>query len=169
MLMNHAEFKRGWHGGLPETVCGHGSKISQTEVQREWLPRMVEKYDIHDIVDIGAGDLRWIKLIDWPHPIEYQAYDLVPRDKSVIKFDLIHEVPPKADLIICAWLLNHLPEDHARVALNNIMTSGAKYLIYTWWPAIAGFLDLGSLESTVIRTAYREGHKISYEMRIVKC
>ena len=114
------------------------------------------------------GDLNWIKLIDWPHPITYQAYDLVPRDESVIQFDLIHEVPPKADLIICAWLLNHLPHHHARAALDNLMASDAKYLIYTWWPAMADFLDIGSDDSTVLRTNWGDSGKVSYEMRLVK-
>ena len=167
--MNKQEFQRGWTGGLPETPCGHGSKISQTKVQRQWIPRMVEKYAIRTIADIGAGDLRWIEKVKWPHPVYYHPFDLVPRRKEVTEFDLIHEIPPESDLVMCLWLLNHLPEESAKAALQNLLFSGCKYLIYTWWDEMPGFLDLGAMESTLIRTNYRGPHKISYELRLIEC
>ncbi|MDB4312000.1 hypothetical protein N9937_01080 [bacterium] len=167
--MNLHEFKRGWTGGGMETLCGHGSKVSQTKIQREWIPAMVEKHNIRTIADIGAGDLNWMNHVVWPYPVEYQAFDLVPRHKSVKAFDLIHEIPPKADLIMCLWLLNHLPEENARAAIKNLWASGCKYLMYTWWNDLADYQDLGSLESTVMRSAYKGKRKIDYELRLLKC
>jgi len=161
-----AKYQKGWTGGLPETRCGYGSKIDQTEAQRGWIPRMVEKYEIHSIADVGAGDLNWIKLVEWPHPVDYRAYDLVPLADNVTKFDLIHEVPPQSDLIMCLWLLNHLPEHHARVALDNLRASGAKWLMYTWWSAMADFLDLGFIDSAVMRT---NSKNMRFEIRLVEC
>ena len=161
------KYKKGWKGGLPETPCGHGSKINQTEIQREWIPRMVGKYGIHTIADIGAGDLRWVELVEWPHPVQYTPFDLVPRRKDVQSFDLIMEIPRQSDLIMCLWVLNHLPYDHAKLALANLRASGSQYLMYTWWPAMADFLDLGADESTTIRTAYKKT-KINYEIRLIK-
>jgi len=157
------KYQKGWHGGLPETPCGFGSRISETRVQRVWIPEMVAKYDIHTIADIGAGDLNWLPLIDWPHPVTYSAYDLVPRRPGVKKFDIIHQIPKPVDCIMCLWVLNHLPEDHARQALDNLKASGSKYLIYTWWPAMFSFLDLGHVESAVIRS------RIKAEIRMVEC
>jgi hypothetical protein len=156
------KYWQGWAGGLPETPCGFGSKLSQTEIQRTWMPAMVEKYQISTISDIGAGDLNWIGLIEWPHPVRYSALDLVPRAKSVTPFDIIYEIPPKSDLLVCLWLLNHLPEHHAKAALKNLLASGSKYLMYTWWPAMADFLDLDADDSVIIRS------QIEAELRIIK-
>ncbi len=124
------KYKDGWHGGLPETPCGHGSKISQTKKQRVWIPEILAKYEIKSIADIGAGDLNWIKEVDLTG-IDYQPFDLVPRAPGVKCFDLIQEIPPKVDLIMCLWVLNHFPIDHCRQAIKNLKASGAKYLMMT--------------------------------------
>ena len=163
------DFERGWKGGRPETECGNGSRISETKIQREWLPAMAGKYGIHSIVDIGAGDLNWIELVVWPHPVHYAPYDLVPRADGVKAFDLIHEVPPASDMVMCLWLLNHLPEDHAREAMKNLLAADCKYIVYTWWAGMYDFLDLGVLESAVIRTKSKPAGKMDYEIRLIKC
>ena len=82
------------------------------------------------IADIGAGDLNWIKHIDLGD-IDYQAFDLVPRHPEVRSFDLLKKVPPKVDLIICFWVLNHMPKAHCKKAIENLKKSGAKYLMMT--------------------------------------
>ena len=166
IITDVAKYEKGWSGGGKETPCGYGSRVDQTGVQRKWLPEVVAKYAIHSIADIGAGDLNWMRLVKWPHPVDYQPYDLVPRANGVTEFDLIHEIPPKVDCILCLWLLNHLPEHHAQAALNNLRASGAKYLIYTWWPAMADFLDLGFIESTILRV---NGKGTRFEIRLVEC
>lgn len=166
IITDVAKYQKGWTGGGEETPCGFGSRVDQTKVQREWIPAMVAKYDIRTIVDIGAGDLNWMRLVTWPHPVTYTPFDLVPRDPSVIQFDLVHEVPPKSDLVMCLWLLNHLPEQHARAALENLRASGSKYLIYTWWAAMADFLDLGFMESAVMRV---NSKRMQFEIRLVEC
>ena len=164
------KYRKGWHGGRPETECGYGSMLSQTEIQRRWIPEMVEKYGIRSINDIGAGDLNWILHVEWPWPINYKGFDLVPRHELVKQFDLIHEVPPPADLSMCLWLLNHLPVDHARLAQDNLMASGSKYVMVTWWDEMDDYLDLPAIEETVIRTrSNREGRVIDYWLRLVEC
>lgn len=124
------KYRKGWTGGLPETQCGHGSLVSVTEKQRQWLPEMFAKYKIKSIADIGAGDLNWIKHMDLGE-IEYTPYDLVPRHPSVTQFDLLQEVPPKVDLIMCLWVLNHLDYDDCARAIDNLLASKSKYLIMT--------------------------------------
>ena len=145
-----ADFQQGWASGLPETACGRGSKLERTVAQRAALARWVEQYEIHSIVDIGAGDLNWIQAVKWPWPMEYTGLDLVPRHPAVSAFDLIYQVPPPADCGMCLWLLNHLPEHHARQALFNLQRAEYRFLIYTWWPAMADFLDIGYDESVAI-------------------
>lgn len=124
------KYQKGWTGGLPETPCGSGSMLKNTAAQRKWIPEVIKKYGIKSIADIGAGDLNWIKQTDLGD-VEYTAYDLVPRDPSVKPFDLIKEVPPKVDLIMCLWVLNHFPYKHCQQAIENLKASGAKYLMMT--------------------------------------
>ena len=130
IIRNKKQFKKGWKNGMPETPCGLGSTLSETEKQRKWIPEILKKYDIHSIADIGAGDLNWIAHTDL-NGCEYTAYAPVPRKKEVIKFDITKEVPPKVDLIICLWVLNHLPKKESQKAIQNIKNSGAKYLMMT--------------------------------------
>lgn len=124
------KYVKGWSGGLPETPCGHGSKFSTTEAQRKWIPEIIEKYDIQTIADIGAGDLNWIKRTNL-NGAEYTPYDLVPRQPEVKRFDLLQQIPPKVDLIMCLWVLNHFPFEHCQQAIKNLKASGAKYLMMT--------------------------------------
>jgi hypothetical protein len=125
-----AKFKQGWRGGLPETPCGYGSTAAATKAQRHWIPRLIDKYGIKSIVDVGAGDLNWIRGTDL-RGASYQALDLVPRKSEVKQFDLIKEIPPAADLLMCLWVLNHLDIDSCRLALGNLKASGSKYLLMT--------------------------------------
>jgi len=125
------KFRKGWKGGLPETPCGSGSMLKNTEAQREWIPQIITRYQIADIVDIGAGDLNWMNRMPMPAGVQYTAYDLVPRHSSVQKFDLVREVPPQADMIMCLWVLNHLPYDDCQLAIENIKASGSHYLMMT--------------------------------------
>lgn len=129
IVTDRAKFVRGWRGGGKETPCGSGSKLCNTVEQREWLPQMASKYGIRTVADIGAGDLNWVRHVEWD--VEYTAYDLVPRHADVAEFDLVAEVPPKVDAILCLWVLNHLPADQCRAALENIRASGSGYLIMT--------------------------------------
>jgi len=124
---------------------------------------MVAKYGIHSISDIGAGDLNWIGLVKWPHPIQYTPFDLVPRQASVQRFDLINEIPSQTDLILCLWVLNHLPNECSQKALTNLLASGSKYLIYSYWPAMAEFLNLQPIESVILNPEKQS------ELRLVKC
>lgn len=124
------KYREGWHGGLPETPCGFGSRLDQTVEQRAKIAEWLERYDIKSIADIGAGDLNWIRHMDLSG-IDYRPFDLVVRDASVTRFDLLQEVPPAVDCIMCMWVLNHFDFDQCRTALKNIRESGAKYLIMT--------------------------------------
>lgn len=156
--MNYNEFKQGWRGGLPETPCGSGSKLSNTVAQREWIPEMVEKYKIKSIADIGAGDLGWVSTIDIG--CVYNAYDLVPRADEVKLFDLRHDKLPKADCLMVLWVLNHFTADEAHAAAAKIMSSKSRYLITTYREDYYGSFDATVLESIKICNGA--------EMRLIK-
>ena len=134
IITDTEKYKKGWKGGLPETPCGFGSRIDQTVEQRQWIPKMIRKYKIKTIADIGAGDLNWIKEIKMQKSWDYKAYDLVPRHPDVIQFDLLKEIPPKVDLLLCMWVLNHFEYDQCLIGLENLKASGSKYLMMTHRP-----------------------------------
>ena len=147
------KYRRGWTGGLPETECGYGSKVEVTGVQREWLGHVFDKYEIRSIADIGAGDLNWIRHMNLDG-IDYKAYDLVPRHPSVTEFNLIQQVPPQVDCILCLWVLNHMPYEACELALNNLLASGAKDLIITdrpkWHPEQPPAILMEAIESMTL-------------------
>jgi len=131
VISNVEKYKKGWTGGLPATPCGHGSKLNVTRLQREWIPRLVEEYNIKSISDIGAGDLNWISKVKFEIDVSYKAYDLVPRHVSVNSFNLLTSIPPKSDLLMCLWVLNHFPEQEHKIGFTNLINSKSKYLLIT--------------------------------------
>ena len=157
------KYRKGWHGGLPETPCGYGSRLDQTVLQREVLARWVREYNVSTLVDVGAGDLNWIRHVEWPNPVAYIPLDLVPRHPDVREFDLIHEVPPKCDMVLCLWLINHLPEHHAKAAWQNLLDTDCRYIVYTYWPAMWPWSDVPCVESVSIRP------RIQAELRLIQC
>jgi len=125
------KIKRGWHGGLPETPCGHGSTMQATRAQRDWIPKIIRNYRIKSIVDVGAGDLNWFPKMKLPKSVRVLHCDLYPRRPEVVEFDLLKEPPPPSDLILCLWVLNHFDLESCRRAIENLKASGSKYLMMT--------------------------------------
>jgi hypothetical protein len=125
------KYKKGWIGGLPETPCGHGSTLNATKSQREWIPKIIRKHKIKTISDIGAGDLNWFRLMNIPNSISINHYDVYPRHADVTKFDLLKEIPFESDMIMCLWVLNHFDFQSCKKAIDNIKSSGSKFLMMT--------------------------------------
>lgn len=112
--------------------CGTGSIFKNTETIRMYLPTVIKKYNICSISDAGAGDLSWIHSVQWPCDVVYTAYDIYPRHENVIKFDIVSEVLPTADLILCRYVLNHLPPGVFPEAIKRFEESGSKYILLTF-------------------------------------
>lgn len=125
------KFKNGWSSGLPETVCGVGSTMKATKQQREWITNMLETYNITTVSDIGAGDLNWIRSVLFHDDVQYSAFDIVPRHKSVSLFDIRVSVPPSSDLLMCLWVLNHMDTSDQDKALHNLSYSMSSMLMIT--------------------------------------
>ena len=121
-----------WESGLPETPCGKGSMLENTEEIRAWLPDVIDRYDIFSIADIGCGDQNWIHHC-LPDGIEYNGYDTKPRRQDVVQFDASREVLPwKYDLVLCIYVLNHMRPDMAERAIRLIKESGSKYVLMSY-------------------------------------
>lgn len=137
MLSDEAMRERmqnGWRGGLQDgTACGLSSTLENTKAIREWLPGLVEKYAIATACDAGAGDLHWIKYVQWQ--VEYRAFDLISRHKSIRQLDITTQPLPQCDLILCRAVLNHLDTDRIVMALEWFRQSG-QYLLATQFNAV---------------------------------
>ncbi len=119
----------GWRGGKRDgTICGCASTIGNTRKIAAWLPDVCNRYDILSLNDAGAGDMHWIKHIQWD--IDYKPFDLIPRLHSIKKLDITKKKLPKCDAILCRMVLNHLGNDRTALAIN-LFRKSAKYLIAT--------------------------------------
>jgi hypothetical protein len=102
-----------WNSGHPETPCGKGSLLSETKLIREILPKIISRYEVSTIADVGCGDQNWIKHTELKDA-EYFGFDveIIPGNKyrSVPEpFDLLTDILPRPfDLIMCIYVLNHL-------------------------------------------------------------
>lgn len=117
-----------WTGGHP---CGYGSLFHNTVIIRNLLAKVVKEYNIHSISDAGAGDLSWIEHVKWPHQIEYTAYDIYPRHKDVVHFDITSQILPTKDLILCRYVLNHLVPKMRQAAIEKFNKSNSGYILTT--------------------------------------
>ncbi len=129
----HERMRKGWRGGLGDgTVCGRGSTMRCSQNAIEWLPEVCEDYKIRTVNDAGAGDLHWIKRVQWN--VQYRAFDLIPRHPSVRELDITTEDMPPADAILCRFVLNHLidDDDYERITMAlRRFANAATYLIAT--------------------------------------
>ena len=156
------KYKKGWHGGLPETPCGYGSRFHQTKIQRKWIPEMVAKYDISSIADIGAGDLNWSARTAFG--CEYTPYDLIPRAQGVTEFNLLTDELPDADCLMVLWVINHFPPKEQAIAMGKLLRSTSRYLIMTFDKRMEKETDLTYLDKAVLR----HDRGIDFEIRLIQ-
>jgi len=123
-----------WHSGMPETPCGKGARIAETELIRQELPKLVHSYKIQSIADVGCGDQNWMNEIKWLDTVAVQGFDAHPRERMIIEFDCTREIVPAVfDMIQCIYVLNHLYAPGAvEAAINNFKRSGIPWLFATY-------------------------------------
>jgi hypothetical protein len=125
-----------------ESVSGPGSSTQETRELRERLPHLFEDLKVRTLLDAPCGDFNWLRRINFSD-LEYIGIDIDgeliaenrfryegPR-RTFRRLDLMHDVLPKADAILCRDLLTHFSYDQILAALRNFAESGATYLITT--------------------------------------
>lgn len=128
---------KGWAGGLKDgTPCGGGSTRASARNVVQELPKLCEKYSITSIADAGAGDLHWIRDIEWN--VYYRAYDLVPRDEEVDRWDITKDPLPLCDAILCRHVLIHFDPPRIERTLE-LFRQSAKYLFASQYDNHRGF------------------------------
>jgi hypothetical protein len=133
----------------PESRSGPGSTLLATKALREQLPDLIQRFGIRSLVDVPCGDFNWMKEVKIQSLVErYRGLDIVPdlirdntkrfgsRQVSFQVLDMVKEVPPAADLILCRHLLIHLTLKEGCSVIRNMKRSGSTYLLVTNQPQI---------------------------------
>jgi 2-polyprenyl-3-methyl-5-hydroxy-6-metoxy-1,4-benzoquinol methylase len=125
------------HGAL----SGAGSGLAATVDVRAGLPALLAQLAVRSLVDVGCGDFTWMQHVALE--VRYTGIDVV---QSVIDcnkrlygsaqrefrcIDAVAEPIPTADAVLCREVLFHLSFADARKLLENVKTSGARFLIAT--------------------------------------
>ena len=124
-----------------ESLSGPGSDLTQTEAIRRLLPPLLDELNCRSMLDVPCGDFHWMKLVK-TH-VDYVGADvvdeLVERNRrayaidrrTFVQRDLLRDVLPKADLVLCRDCLVHFSNRDVMHALANIRRSGGTYLLTT--------------------------------------
>jgi len=137
------EIYRKNHWKSAESISGTGSEISQTQTLIDELDRLLLQWKIASMLDIPCGDFKWMQKVDLSE-IDYLGADIVEdliaennssyAGKTNIRFqvlNLISDPLPKKDLLFVRDCLVHLSYNDIYHALQNIKSSGCKYLLAT--------------------------------------
>lgn len=136
-----------WHftSGLPETRCGAGSTILNTQSIRARLPELFLEYGVKSIIDLPCGDFNWMAQTDLSG-IDYTGYDndsqniiiargrdskrgFEPRSKKLVMIDVLCGTIGTADLVICRDFLQHLPFAEAEPFMDKLRSVAPLALI----------------------------------------
>jgi 2-polyprenyl-3-methyl-5-hydroxy-6-metoxy-1,4-benzoquinol methylase len=124
-----------WHGG-----SGAGSKLENIKEYVDILQKYIDKPEVKTVLDLGCGDWQFSKFLDLSS-VSYLGVDVVESviesnstsySASNIKFisrDITTYEVPKADLIICKDVLQHLCNKDVVTILVKIITSSKFSLI----------------------------------------
>ena len=119
---------------------GNGSSLEQTYELSIALPWAITNLEIKSILDIPCGDLLWMSTVDLSG-VEYTGGDISPslvrylsskyKNKQFKILDITKDTLPIVDLIFCRDLFVHLSNRDIKRAIENIKSSGCKYLATT--------------------------------------
>jgi hypothetical protein len=126
----------GW--GSNESKSGRGSEINNSSALIKAFPKIINSCQITSILDIPCGDWNWMRCVDL-EGVKYIGADIVADlvkdnktkypETDFRVLNILEDPLPKADLVICRDLFVHMPLEDIRKALDNIISSGAKYLL----------------------------------------
>jgi glycosyltransferase involved in cell wall biosynthesis len=114
-----------------ENPSGEGSTPENTKIYRLFLQNFLKDCHIRSVVDIGCGDWSFSRLIDW-EGIHYRGYDVFKQiiDANQAQFstpfiqfthgNALRMDLPKADLLICKDVLQHLPNKDIALLLTQL-------------------------------------------------
>lgn len=126
-----------------ESVSGEGSTFENTKNIRNELPKIIEKLDIKNIFDAPCGDFNWMSYLINDLNVNYLGGDIVPElinqlnskhGTSKVSFthiNLIEDIIPKSDLLICRDCLFHFSYNDIEDFIINFLKSETPYILTT--------------------------------------
>lgn len=135
--------KNRWIGD--ESRSGTGSALEQTARLVAELPALFRRLGIATLLDVPCGDFHWMSRVDL-EGIDYLGGDIVAElvarnreehGREGVRFeriDLLADVLPRVDLVLCRDVLVHLPFAAIRTAVANLKASGSTWLLTTTFP-----------------------------------
>lgn len=129
--------------GSDESLSGGGSTENRTRELRDEIKKLIQDFNIGSIVDCGCGDFNWMRKLLADVEVDYLGLDIASTvirrniesyGNDKIKFrehDLVENIPPTGDLLICREVLFHLSHADIRHAITNVCNSGSKYFLVT--------------------------------------
>lgn len=125
---------------------GTGSMIHTTVSVRNLFCDLIENHNVRTIVDVSVGGmLWWPDVLDKYSDVQFIGYD-ISRIKTRENSQRFSNRPnwkfcyadvttkkdyPKPDLIVCRHTLNHLSTQDIIVAIENIKSSGSRFIGFT--------------------------------------
>lgn len=115
-----------------EGTSGSGSTVEYTKEYVRFLEDFLRNHKIKSVIDIGCGDWQFSKNVNWDGVEKYIGYDVVKflidrntahyanKKISFVHADAVHVELPRADLLICKEVLQHLPIDDIKLFLSQI-------------------------------------------------
>ena len=129
-----------WAG--EESLSGTGSSLQQTAVLVEKLPKLLRELGVDNMLDIPCGDFNWMQTVDLSG-IQYTGADIVESlvlanrqryrhlSRRFLHMDLKQDELGAYGLVFCRDCLVHFSIGDIHRALDNIRTSGSRYLMTT--------------------------------------
>jgi hypothetical protein len=131
-----------------ESLSGTGSGVAQTRTILLKLPELFVSFGIKILVDAPCGDMFWMSELLANNTVleKYIGVDIVKKlivknrqqfANDIISFEclnIVDDIPPKGDLILCRDCLAHLTFEEAKTVISNFKKSGSRYLLTTTYP-----------------------------------
>jgi hypothetical protein len=154
--------------------CGDGSTYEVTANVRRFIEDTIEKYNIKSVSDAPCGDFRlWMYDVNYKD-VTYVGYDLNGEltarnaesypNKKFIEFDIVEQVLPKTDLIICRDCLFHLNLEEGTKVIENFKQSGSTYLMSTTFNLVLENMELPLDDSSGEASGFYGYREINLEL-----
>lgn len=139
--------------GAGETVSGDGSTLESSASLRDTLPRLLAELGAKSLLDAGCGDFNWMKSVDL-NGVRYIGVDVVEplirrnaelygsESRIFLVADITRDRLQNVDIALCRQCLIHLSNRQVCVALRNLKSIGAKYLLATTYPLVTSNADI---------------------------
>lgn len=146
-------YRRNLFGGK-QSRAGQGSDLSQTRVIVQELPKLLKELNARSMVDAPCGDFFWMEEVELPVG-KYVGVDIVEQmiqqnqanygnqQRSFLVMNIVEDVVPRADLILCRDCLVHLSFDDCKKVIRSFIKSGSRYLLTTTFTGRLKNDDLG--------------------------